>query len=128
LSNKNLEQEQTYVRLVNKSEDYIEQHLNEPISLKELANNVNFSEYHFHRIFTKYSNETLKHFITRFKLERAAIFMSVNQSSTLTTIALNYGYNSSSSFSRAFKHHFGASPSIYRKEQEMARNIKINMT
>lgn len=121
MSNKNLEQEKAYIRLVNKSEDYIEQHLNDPISLKELANHVNFSEYHFHRIFTKYSNETINHFITRFKLERAAIFMSVNHSSSLTTIAFKYGYTSSSSFSRAFKRHFGFNPSTYRKEQEMAR-------
>lgn len=128
MSNKDSEQEKTYIRLVNKSEDYIEQHLNESISLKELADNVNYSEYHFHRIFTKYSNETLKHFISRFKLERAAIFMSINQSTSLTTIALNYGYNNSSSFSRAFKRHFGSSPSVYRKEQEMARKKYLTIT
>ena len=87
MSNKISKQEEVYICLVNKSEDYIEQHLNEAILLSNLANYSNFSDYHFHRIFKKYSNITLKKFITRFKLERAAIFMSVNRSLSLTIIA-----------------------------------------
>lgn len=119
--------EQVYIRLINKSEDYIEQHLSEPISLSDLARNSNFSEFHFHRIFKKYSKETSKNFITRFKLERAAIFISINHSIPITEVAFNYGYNDVSSFSRAFKQYFGSNPSSYRKKQEMTRNQKDNL-
>ena len=115
------EQEEIYYRMINKSEDYIEEHLNEAISLADLAKYANFSEYYFHRLFKKYSLETLNSFVTRVKLERAALFLSVNQSISLTEVALNYGYTDSSSFSRAFKNYFGVSPSIYRREQEMTR-------
>lgn len=119
--------EQVYIRLINKSEDYIERHLNEPISLRDLAYHSNFSEYHFHRIFKRFSKVTLKSFVTRFKLERAAIFISVNHAISITEVAFNYGYSDVSSFSRAFKRHFGSSPAAYRKEQEMTSNQKNSM-
>ena len=119
--------EQIYMRLINKSEDYIEQHLSDPISLVDLAQNSNFSKFHFHRIFKKYSNITLKCFITRFKLERAAIFISVNHAISITEVALSYGYSNISSFSRAFKQHFGSSPATYRKEQEVSRPHENSM-
>ena len=120
-SNKTLQSKQTYFRLINKTKDYIEQHLKQPISLSDLANNANLSEFHFHRIFTKYSTETVNEFITRFKLERAAIFLRVNPRTSIIDIALEYGYNGPSSFSRSFKKHFGISPLKYRKT---ARNVK----
>ena len=120
-SNKTLQSKQTYFRLINKTEDYIEQHLKQPISLSDLANNANLSEFHFHRIFTKYSTETVNEFITRFKLERAAIFLRDNPRTSIIDIALEYGYNGPSSFSRSFKKHFGISPLKYRKT---ARNVK----
>lgn len=112
-------------RLVNKTEDYIEQHLADPITLAELAANVHLSPFHFHRIFTQYSDETLKAFVTRFKLERAAIYLVLVTDKSLTEIALNYGYNDVSSFSRAFKRHFKVSPTQYRKQQEMTSNQDI---
>lgn len=119
--------EQLYIRMINKTEDYIEQHLSDSIVLSDLAKNVHLSEFHFHRIFKEYSSETIKEFVTRVKLERAAIFLCVTTSLSLTEIAFNYGYNDGSSFSRSFKKHFGSSPSIYRKQQEMASVINNNM-
>jgi AraC family transcriptional regulator len=65
-----------YTRLINKTEDYIESKLGKQISLSETAKNDNFSEYHFHRLFSKYSSETLKQFITRIKMERSAIYLA----------------------------------------------------
>ncbi|WP_255505006.1 helix-turn-helix transcriptional regulator [Lysinibacillus sphaericus] len=109
-----------YIRLVNKSEDYIESHLSEKISLDDLANNAAMSKYHFHRIFSKYSDETVKQFVTRIKVERAGIFLAVRNDLSITDIALQYGYNDASTFNKSFKKYFGMSPLEYRK----ARNDK----
>lgn len=125
--NKNIEQEEIYIRLINKSEDFIEKNLSKNISLSDLSENANFSQYHFHRIFKKYSNETVNDFITRFKLERVAIFISVNKDISLTDVALDYGYSDYSYFSKSFKKYFGCSPSIYRKEQERTSTFKKDM-
>ncbi|MBL1223929.1 helix-turn-helix transcriptional regulator [Enterococcus sp. BWR-S5] len=114
---------QVYLRLINKAEDYIEQNLKRPIFLSDLAKNAHLSEFHFHRIFKKYSTETVNEFVLRVKLERAAIFLCVNPHISITTIALDYGYSDSSSFSRSFKKHFGISPLKYRKQQELSRSV-----
>lgn len=111
---------EAYVRLINKTEDYVENHLKETISLSDLARHANLSEFHFHRIFKKYSAETVNEFVTRFKLERVAIFMRINPKLSITAIAMDYGYNDSSSFSRTFKKHFGMSPKKYREQQELS--------
>lgn len=112
---------QVYARLINKTEDYIENNLKKTISLKDLAQNAYLSEFHFHRIFKNFSSETVNEFVTRFKIERAAIFLCVNPNISITTISLDYGYNDPSTFSRTFKKHFGISPINYRKQQELLR-------
>ncbi|MDP3387316.1 MAG: helix-turn-helix transcriptional regulator [Eubacteriales bacterium] len=113
-----------YKRLINKTEDYIETNLDKRITLTDVANNANFSEYHFHRIFSKFSNETLKQFITRIKMERSAIYLAINSDISITEIAFQYGYSCSSSYNKVFKKHYGVSPTEFRKEQEWKRNIK----
>ncbi len=116
-----------YNRIINKTEDYIEANLSNKITLKEAAKNVNLSEFHFHRIFKEYSSENLNEFVLRFKLERSAIYLVVNKNIALTYVALSYGFGDSSSYSRAFKKHFGVSPSKFRKEQDMSSNKSFNM-
>lgn len=110
-----------YTRLINKTEDYIEINLGKQITLTDVAKNVSYSEYHFHRLFSKYSSETLKQFITRIKMERSAIYLAVNSEVTITEIAFRYGYNNSSSYNKAFKKHYGMSPTEFRKKQEWKR-------
>lgn len=114
-----------YRRQINKTEDYIEINLDKKITLSDVAKNVNISEYHFHRLFSKYSTETLKQFTTRIKMERSAIYLVINSEISITEIAFRYGYNSSSSYNKAFKKHYGMSPTEFRKEQERKRNNKL---
>lgn len=111
----------TYSKLINQAEDYIETHLTDKISLSNLAENVFLSEYHFHRIFSAYSKETLHQFISRIKLERSAMVLVTNPNLTITDIAYQYGFSESSSYCRAFKKHFHCSPLQFR----FARNVKI---
>jgi AraC family transcriptional regulator len=59
--------------------------------------------------------ETLLEFVKRTRLERALYLMSHGPKS-LTEIALEVGFNSSSDFSRSFKSHFGASPRAFDLE------------
>ncbi|TLG71547.1 helix-turn-helix transcriptional regulator [Culicoidibacter larvae] len=113
---------QNYTWLLNHTEDYIESHLDQKITLSDVAANIHMSEYHFHRLFRKHSKETLNQFVSRIKLERSAIFLRVRKDISITDIAYRYGYNDASSYNRAFRRHFGVTPTVFRKEQDMPSN------
>jgi AraC family transcriptional regulator len=51
----------------------------------------------------------------RVRLERAAYLLKYNKSRTITDIALSLGFESSSAFSRTYKHHFNCAPGQTRK-------------
>ncbi len=99
---------------INKVLLYIRDHADEPISLKKLAAMGNFSPYHFHRIISAYLNEPLYAYIKKQRLAKAAQLLRYTRHS-VTSVSLAVGYNSTSSFSSAFKNEFGLSAGSYRK-------------
>jgi AraC family transcriptional regulator len=92
---------------------HIQQHLDEDLSLKELARVACFSPYHFHHIFTGMMGESLKEHVRRLRLERAATQLKLGEHS-VTNIALDAGYQNHESFTRAFRAAFGVAPSRFR--------------
>lgn len=106
------------IQLINKTEDYIETHLSEKITLDDLANHVLLSKYYFHRLFSQFNDESIYQFIIRIKMERAGIFLVVREDIRMIDIAFQYGYDNVSSFNKAFKKQFNLSPSAYRKARK----------
>ncbi|MEQ9366750.1 MAG: GyrI-like domain-containing protein, partial [Leptospirales bacterium] len=70
-----------------------------------------------HRIFQSLLGENLNQFIRRVRLEKASAAMLANPHRTITDIALDYGFSGSSSFARAFRAHFGQSPSLWKEKR-----------
>ncbi len=93
---------------------HLEKHLDEPISLEDLAREAHFSPYHFHRIFTGMVGESVGAHIRRLRLERAAVALAQSGRS-VTDVALEAGYEAHAAFTRSFKSLFGVSPSAYRE-------------
>jgi AraC family transcriptional regulator len=54
-----------YAQRIDRVIDYLRGNLHRPVKLAELADVACFSEFHFHRIFTAVSGETLNHFTNR---------------------------------------------------------------
>ncbi|GEM_PF-2187764 len=60
-----------YIFRINRTFDYIENNIDKPITLEELASVANFSKFHFSRIFQSIIGETPFQFIVRVRLEKA---------------------------------------------------------
>ena len=105
-----------YNKAINQVVDYINEHLNESIALKTIAEFANISEFHFHRIFKAYIGESVGSYISRLRLENAAQKLQIT-GQTLTEIAEKSGYQTQFSLSKAFKKHFGITPSAFKNIQ-----------
>ena len=102
-----------YVQRVNRAIDHILHHLGEPLPLESVAREADFSAFHFHRIFKSLTGETLHQFVKRLRLERSLRLLSFEPGRSLTDVALECGFQSSSDFSRSFKQAFGVPPSEF---------------
>lgn len=79
---------------------------------QSLAGLAGMSAFHFHRVFRALTGETMFAFLQRRRLLRAIELINEGRF-TLTEIALECGFDSSSSLSRAFRKYLHCSPTQY---------------
>ncbi len=103
-----------YISRINRVVDHIESHLDQELSLEELARIACFSPYHFHRIFRALMGETCGQFRRRLRLEKAASLLVHQPDRSITEIALDCGFSGSETFARAFRETFRMSASEWR--------------
>ncbi|WP_109829753.1 AraC family transcriptional regulator [Reichenbachiella versicolor] len=115
-----------YIKRINAVLDFIEENLNEDLSLQLLSQKANYSPYHFHRLFSTVVGERLNEYITRKRIERIASIVLVRPHQALKEIAFQYGFNSDNSFSRAFRKYYGVTPTQFKsKGKEVLSKIGI---
>jgi AraC family transcriptional regulator len=116
-----------YVKRILKVLIYIEDHIEEEISIEELARVSCYSPFHFHRIFHMVVGETVYKYLRRLRLEKAASRLRYSDHS-ITDIAMDTQYDTPSAFTRAFKQSIGHSPKNYRTlyKEIHAMNQKIS--
>jgi AraC family transcriptional regulator len=112
-----------YISRINKTFDYIESHLENSMTLEELATVANFSKFHFNRIFQSIVGETPFQFILRVRLEKAATLILTNKKESISQIAYKCGFSDISIFSRNFKNYFHLSASQYRVKKLKNSNL-----
>ena len=100
-----------YLRSVYRVVLYIEQHPREDLTLETLAKVAGFSPYHFHRIFRSVIGESLGSHVRRVRLAMATSRFLTDRS--VTSIAMESGYETPAAFAKAFKHHFGITPRAF---------------
>ncbi|EFL51416.1 transcriptional regulator, AraC family [Solidesulfovibrio fructosivorans JJ]] len=93
---------------------FMEARLDEELSLDDIAREAHFSPYHFHRIFTGMTGESVRAYLRRLRLARATHRLSYGKCS-VTEVALRAGFEAPEAFTRAFRAAYGMPPSAWRK-------------
>jgi AraC family transcriptional regulator len=108
-----------YVARINRVVDHISAHIRtqgtEPLDLATLAGVAHFSPWHFHRVFQAMTGETLADCVRRLRLEAAAQRLLASPPQAALTVALDVGFASAEVFTRAFRAHFGMTPTAWRR-------------
>ena len=95
---------------------YIEEHLNEKISLEELAKRSFYNPSYFSRLFKEYSGQNLTEFIHK-KRMNLAITRIKTTDKPIKEIIADLGYNDEKHFHRQFKLYTGMTPSEFRRQK-----------
>lgn len=99
---------------LNQAMEHIEQHLDQPIEVTELARIAVTSEYHFRRLFSALAGMPLSEYVRRRRLTVAGAEVLAGEP-TLLDIAVRYGYSSGEAFARAFRAVHGVGPGEARR-------------
>ena len=92
---------------------YIDEHIAEDLSLKQLSEVTNFSTYHLCRIFKKNTGTTLNKYIVSKRIENAKLLLAGDAS--IQTISKEVGFNNYNHFYRCFRQIVGINPADYRE-------------
>jgi AraC family transcriptional regulator len=94
--------------------EYLHSNLSSPITLDDLCGITGLSKYHLIRLFQKHMGTTPGQYLHNQRLHLASQLL-LHSEKSITSIAFETGFNSLSSFERAFRKKFGVNPTKYRK-------------
>ncbi len=115
LSSESERAERDGIEVIKQAIAYIDEHISEKITLKELADCVNMSEKYFCSFFSKKTGSTPIEYVNHLRIEKACEMLKTHKMS-VTDAALETGYESLSYFIRRFKKQMGVSPSQFKKQ------------
>ena len=109
-----LPKQKEYIRKFQQLLAYIDEHYMEELDLDKLSASIDFSKFHFLRLFKQYMGATLGDYVTLRRI-KAAEQLLCNQSIPIAEVATLSGFSSISTFNRLFKQYKNCSPSEYRQ-------------
>ena len=94
--------------------DWIEQQLDQPLTLEQVAAQAGLSPFHFSRLFTARMGRSVMAHVRGRRLVRGARRLCHDPDLKLVDLAFDCGFESQEAFTRAFKRVFGVSPGRFR--------------
>jgi AraC-like DNA-binding protein len=104
----------SYSPIIQRSIQYIENHLGADLSLERIARQAGFSKYHYHRIFQKEVGVSISEYIRYRRIADSAQLLLYTDEKIID-IALLYRFESQESYTRSFKKYYSLPPGQYRK-------------
>jgi AraC family transcriptional regulator len=103
--------------LTNKALWTIERNLDRSLTLRELADACGVSPFHLAHAFGEATGFSVMQYVRGRRLTAAAQSLASGNAPDILNLALDAGYGSHESFSRAFRAQFGTTPEMVRKSQ-----------
>ncbi|WP_052502516.1 helix-turn-helix domain-containing protein [Halarcobacter anaerophilus] len=100
---------------INEVQYHIYKYLSSKLLIEDLAKISSYSPFHFQRIFKEITGKSVTTYIKDLRLQWAANLLIFNPNSTITNIAFDCGFKSSSTFSNEFKKFYKTTPNDWRK-------------
>lgn len=120
-----------WVKSINDAVEYMELHIREELCIEDIANHIYLSSFHFQRTFGLLTGMTVGEYIRNRRLSLAGQDLLTSQRKIID-IALEYGYETPESFSKAFTRFHGVSPKGARQPGTILKSfnrliIKISL-
>ncbi|WJS05789.1 AraC family transcriptional regulator [Roseibium aggregatum] len=101
--------------------DYLSTHLNEQVTIDDMAHHVGMSRAVFHRRFKEATTMSPIQFVKSMRLNIAA--MKIAEGKTVSEASWDVGYQSASQFSREFKRMYGQSPRQWAHDRQPTTGV-----
>lgn len=105
---------------------HIDAHLDDDLTLDELARVAAFSRFHFQRQFSAFFGVSAHRYLRLLRLRRASQRLACGPDATILEVALDSGFQSHEAFSRAFKREFGQTPATFRAAPRDVPSFKVH--
>ncbi|MFC0270750.1 AraC family transcriptional regulator [Metabacillus herbersteinensis] len=111
-------EEITIDQQMNKCTKYISERCQDELTIKQVADHINFSVSYFCKRFKSETGRSFVEYVTFVRLQRA-VWLLRNTDYTIEQIAEELGFNTPNYFSGTFKKYVGISPREYRATEEI---------
>jgi AraC-like DNA-binding protein len=99
--------------VVTSAKEFIQSHVEEPVTLTQVAQHVHLSPFYFCKLFKKATGMTLTEYVARVRVEKAKTLL-VDPSLRISEVVYAAGFGSIPRFNSVFKRHVGMPPTQYR--------------
>lgn len=111
-----------WMKIIGDSIQYIEKHITDDITVDDIAGNANISPFYFQKGFAILCGYTVSEYVRSRRLALAGKEVVLTDRKIID-IALEYGYDSPDSFTKAFTRFHGVTPAAARRDGVMIKTF-----